>query len=116
VVPANAGPESQNAVVPPPLETTGGEARVLLDKGETLMQSGDVVSARQFFIKAHDLGDTSAAYWVGQTFDPMVYERMNVRGLKADAAEAKSWYEKAANAGNAEAQTALQSMLSAVQP
>ena len=116
VQPANAPPEVQTngqplpQAIPLPQETENTEAKTMLGKGEALMKTGDLVSARQFFIKAHGMGLAEGAYGAGQTYDPAVYTAMNVRGLVPDAAKAKEWYDKAAAGGSEQAQKALEKL------
>lgn len=123
VLPASAPPEAQSGTLPPlpqaiplPQEVENSEAQAFLNKGETLLKTGDLVSARQFFIKAHGLGLVDAAYGVGQCYDPAVYAAMNVHGLKPDAAKARGWYEKAAAAGHEKAKAALQILNASLEP
>ncbi len=115
VLPANAPPELQSptnqllpSAIPLPMEAQNPEADGLYDKAEALLKTGDIVSARQFFVKAHSLGSAKAAFGAGQTYDPAVYAAMNVLGLKPDRAKALEWYNKAVLAGSAEAQAALE--------
>lgn len=121
VQPASAPPEVQSnsqplpQAIPVPQEADNTEAKTLLGKGEALMKTGDLVTARQFFIKAHGLGLAEGAYGAGQTYDPAVYTAMNVRGLEPDAAKAKEWYDKAAAAGYADARKALEKLNAAAQ-
>ena len=117
VLPANAPPEVQSGTLPPlpqaiplPQEVENSEAQTLFSKGEALLKTGDLVSARQFFMKAHGLGLADAAFGVGQCYDPAVYAAMNVHGLQPDAAKARQWYEKAAAAGHEKAKAALQAI------
>lgn len=121
VQPASAPPEMQAGIqplpqaIPLPQEAENSEAKNMLGKGEALMKTGDLVSARQFFIKAHGMGLAEGAYGAGQTYDPAVYASMNVRGLTPDATKAKEWYDKAAVAGNEQARKALEKLNAASQ-
>lgn len=121
VQPANAPPEVQSngaptlpQAIPLPQEAdialASSEAKTLLGKGEALLKTGDLVSARQFFIKAHAKGLAEGAYGAGQTYDPAVYADMNVRGLEPDAEMAREWYGKAASAGHSPASEALEKL------
>lgn len=123
VLPANAPPEAQTntipqlpAAIPLPQEVENSDAKSFFSKADALLKTGDLVSARQYFIKAHGLGLAEAAYGAGQTFDPIVYAAMNVHGLQADKAKALDWYQKAANAGHLEALKAIETLNAAVQP
>jgi hypothetical protein len=103
VLPANAAPEIQGQVpqpVPLPDQTQTAALDDLLQKGRSMMDNGDILSARQFFETAHAQGNTAAAY-------DNVFAEMNVRGLAPDKAKAMEWYQLASQAGSAEAQDAM---------
>ncbi len=70
-----------------------------LVKGDALMKTGDIASARQFYLKAHEMGNPKGAFGVARTYDPKVFAELNVQGLQPDAAQAAEWYKKAASAG-----------------
>ena len=101
VYPANAAPES--AVVklgePSAIPRTISEAADLVSKGNALLQNGDVVSARQFFLRASELGNAQGSFGVARSYDPKIFAELNVVGLQPDAALAADWYKQAAQAG-----------------
>lgn len=103
------------AAIPAPLESVDPEALSLISKGESLLKSGDLIAARQFFLRAYELKVPEAAFGVGRTYDPAVYAELNVQGLPPDGALASEWYGKAAAKGYAPAAEAL-GRLSTVQP
>jgi hypothetical protein len=67
----------------------------LLARGEDLLQSGDMVSARMIFLRIVAAGDHRGAMGVGMTYDPDVYARLAVAGLTPDRDKADSWYDRA---------------------
>lgn len=67
----------------------------LLARGETLLRSGNIVSARMLFLHIAAAGDPRGAKAVGMTYDPEVYARLPVTGLTPDKAQAQTWYDKA---------------------
>lgn len=93
--------------IPAPLESINPEAQILITKGDTLLNTGDILAARQFYLRAFGLKATTAAYGVGQTFDPAVYAKFKIKGLAPDPQQAAEWYGKAAAAGHSDAATAL---------
>lgn len=93
--------------IPLPLESLNPEVRGLMDKGNGLLANGDVLAARQFYLKAYGLNAPEAAFGVGQTYDPSVYKQHNIKGLAADPKAAAEWYGKAAAAGFESAQAAI---------
>jgi hypothetical protein len=80
------------------------EVAALIARGQTYLANGDVASARLVFRRAAKTGDAQAALALGGTFDPIVLKSLGVIGVAADAAQARNWYEKAAELGSQEAQ------------
>lgn len=121
IAPASAAPElqggaikplaSQASPVPKPIAVAAPvitpEAQALLQKGDVLLRNGDLVMARQFYLRAVDLGAPQGALGVAKTFDPAVFKELNVQGLEPDAAQAEQWYRKASAAGLTDAIQAL---------
>jgi hypothetical protein len=79
------------------------EVAALIARGQTYLANGDVASARLVFRRAAKTGDAQAALALGGTYDPLVLRSLGVIGVAADAAQARSWYEKAAELGSQEA-------------
>jgi hypothetical protein len=75
------------------------ELSELLQHGDALLRTGDVVSARLFYERGASAGDARAALRLGATFDPAVLSRLGLGKLQADAAEARSWYSRALDLG-----------------
>ena len=92
------------------------EVKGLLDKGDMLMKTGDLIIARQFYSRAFQMGAAEGAMGVAKTYDPAVYTEMKVQGITPDAAKAAEWYEKAKAAGVTEASAALTTPPAAAQP
>ncbi len=111
ILPASAPPEQAATVlpqaIPTPDDLLAGEAGNYVEKGEMLLKVGDIVAARQFFMRAHELKAPDGAYGVARTYDPKVFLDLNVQGLKPDALKSAEWYGKAAAQGHAKAQQAL---------
>ena len=101
VLPVNAAPDSavvklnQASAIPSP----SSEAADFVAKGNALLQSGDIISARQFFLRASELGNAQGSFGVARSFDPRVFAQLNVVGLQPDPVQAADWYQKAAQAG-----------------
>jgi hypothetical protein len=88
--PSAAGPDREEVVA-------------LVARGQTYFANGDVVSARLVFRRAAEAGDAHAALALGGTYDPLVLKSLGVIGVAADAAQARSWYQKAVELGSREA-------------
>jgi len=108
----SASPASDRATAPRPAAQAGTVA-LLLDRGNQLLASGDVASARQFFERANEVDGAAAARAIGATYDPLVLRRMKTVGVKPDAALAAQWYRRAAEAGDAQAGDDLRRLESA---
>jgi hypothetical protein len=97
---------------PPPKQdsaelATRREIENLLDRGDDLISTGDVVSARLFYERAAAKGDGRAALLMGQTFDPTYLRRIGVFGVRGDPAEAANWYRRARDLGEVLAESRL---------
>ncbi len=101
VSPVSAVPETaveqtnEASAIPKPLK----ESDDLVAKGNALLETGDIVAARQFFTRASELGSAQGSFGVARSYDPKVFAKLNVVGLKPDEKMAADWYKKAADAG-----------------
>jgi hypothetical protein len=105
--PAASGPSTLGpSALGPSVASPGAEREevaALIARGQTYLANGDVASARLVFRRAAKTGDAQAALALGGTFDPIVLKSLGVIGVAADAAQARNWYEKAAELGSQEA-------------
>jgi hypothetical protein len=104
--PASAGTPSE----PGARRLERGEIIALLARGDDLMASGDMGGARLVLGLAAEARDPRAALALGATYDPVILEKLGVRGRVADVAQARFWYEKAVEYGSKEAPRRLQSL------
>ncbi len=72
----------------------------LFERGEQMLEAGDIASARAFFERLANSGVAEGALAMGNTFDPNYLRTLNVMGLKGDIAKAREWYEYAARLGS----------------
>jgi type II secretory pathway predicted ATPase ExeA len=72
----------------------------LIERGNTLLRTGDFASARLFYVQAARAGSGKAATAVAWTYDPDVLDRMGVIGSHGDPAKALEWYRKAVSLGD----------------
>jgi TPR repeat protein len=79
----------------------------LLARGDALLGSGDVVSARLCYERAAEGGDAQAALRLGETYDPAFLAGVHLNGIRGDATAAMRWYQYALTLGATEAQTLL---------
>ena len=82
-------------------------AQRLVEIGDRHIAQGNIAIARQYYIRAANLGLAIAAMKVAETQDPNELARWNVRGLKPDPAEAKRWYQRALELKASEAEARL---------
>jgi len=104
---ASAAPESSRP--PPPVVAapkkpvmSASEIALLVERGRMLFDAGDLAAARLFFRRAANAGDAAAAVAMGATYDPDVLSKRFIRGIEADAQEARAWYERARELGSPE--------------
>jgi TPR repeat protein len=79
----------------------------LLAQGDRHLADGNLVIARQYYLRAAQAGMARAALRLAETYDPNELRRLNVRGLLPDVAEAKRWYAQAIALGETGAQIKL---------
>ena len=112
-LPTNAPLVEQNATPPAAREETASLplsaelTEALIERGNELLRSGDIVAARLAFERAAAGGNTTAVTGVAKTYDPIFLAQSGVRGLRGDPARAALWYGRAAAAGGREAQERL---------
>jgi hypothetical protein len=86
------------------------DRQMLLSRADALLRTGDVISARLFYQRAADAGDSTAALWLGATFDPVFLSRAGLSPVAADLTKALQWYRHARDLGNREADVLLKSI------
>ncbi len=111
-------PEARVAAVPqagrPPADAAPvqplapDEIAGLLKRGEELLRTGDIASARLLLRRAANAGSAPAALAMGGTFDGAVLTQLGVLGFARDANQARFWYRKAAEQGSSEAEQRLE--------
>lgn len=88
------------------------EIAVLLRRGEQLIETGDLSSARLLLRRAAEARDARAAFALAGTYDPLVLGKLGVYGFTPDVTAARHWYQKAAEFGSREASARLDSLSS----
>ena len=68
-------------------------------RGDASLSAGDIASARLFFQRAADAGDSRAAMRMAMTFDAAFLDRAGVHGLRGDPEQAAFWYRRALDLG-----------------
>lgn len=86
--PASANPEVVSTLPP-------DQIQVLLSHGRDLQRVGYFAGARLFFQRAAEAGSAEGARALGETYDPVEFQKLGVRGLRPDAALARQWYDRA---------------------
>ena len=79
------------------------EIAALVKRGKDFVNHGDLIAARLLLRRAAEAGSAEAALALGETFDPVVFQRLHVIGIEPDAAMAQKWYQRAAELGSAAA-------------
>jgi len=79
------------------------DSAVLRDRADQLLDIGDIAAARLLLSHLAERGDGEAAYQLGRTFDRDVLAKLGTRGMEGDPAQARGWYQRASQGGNAKA-------------
>jgi hypothetical protein len=95
------------AVAPPARQIDSDELAMLLSRAKALLATGDISPARLLLERAAEAQDASAALMLAQTYDPTVLGTQDIRNITPDPAQARSWYQRAAQLGSADAQRRL---------
>jgi hypothetical protein len=83
------------------------EIATLIRRGEQLLGTGDLSSARLLLRRAAEARDARAAFALAGTYDPLVLSKLPVRGFAPDASAARDWYQRAVELGSREAAARL---------
>jgi hypothetical protein len=89
------------------------EVTSLIARGEELINTGDLSSARLLLRRAAEAGNARAAFALARTFDPNALKALGLRDGAPDLAEARFWYERAVKLGSPDAPQQLQQLATA---
>jgi hypothetical protein len=96
------------AITAPPVQDANrAQAERLVGRGDQYLAQGNMVVARQYYLRAADLGDAHAALKLAETYDPNEIARFNAVGTAANPALARRWYQRAAELGAPDAERKL---------
>jgi len=98
--PAQAPPVPRGPVLTPEARET---AEKFIARGEAKVAEGNIAVARQFFLRAAQIGLARGALLLAATHDPRELARWGVQGVQPNVAEARKWYERARELGAPEA-------------
>jgi hypothetical protein len=110
----NAAPSSNPSpavAAPRKPAMSAAELALMVERGRTLFDAGDLAAARLFFRRAANAGDAAAALAMGATYDPDVLSKRFIRGIEPDAQEAQMWYERARDLGSPEGPRRIETLL-----
>jgi hypothetical protein len=86
------------------------EIAALIKRGQDLLASGDVQSARLLLMRGAEARDARAALLVGTTYDPALLRQIGADGPLADISQARTWYQRAKEWGEPDAQRKLEAL------
>jgi hypothetical protein len=78
-------------------------AERLVVRGERDLDQGNIAQARQFFLRAAQMGLARGALMMAATYDPRELTRMRSVSVQPNVAEARKWYARAMELGAPEA-------------
>jgi TPR repeat protein len=97
--------DASTASNPGPAPLTAEQIKAMVERGSTLVGSGDLASARLFYEPAVNAGDAKAAIYLGATYDPSFLKMARFgNGVRGDRDRAAYWYRRAGELGSSEAQ------------
>jgi hypothetical protein len=95
------------AAPPPARRISADELATLMTRAKGLLAAGDIPPARLLLERAAEALEPGAALMLAQTYDPAVLGTQDTRNVTADPALARTWYQRAAQLGSADAQRRL---------
>jgi TPR repeat protein len=95
------------SIAPPARRMDSDELTALMTRAKAFLASGDIPPARLLLERAAEAQEASAALMLAQTYDPTVLGTQDIRNITPDPALARSWYQRAAQLGSADAQRRL---------
>jgi hypothetical protein len=84
----------------PTVRLDSGELEMLVKRGNEFIANGDLAAARLLLRRGAEAGSAEAALALGATFDPVVMQRLGAIGTTPDIAQARQWYQRAAELGS----------------
>jgi hypothetical protein len=107
-----ATPQASRPAVQPPADQhlSATEIAALVTRGDAFLSAGDIVSARLFYERAADAGDSAAALRLGAAFDHNFLSRVGIRSNPGDPVQAAFWYRRARDLGDAAAAERLKNL------
>ena len=87
------------------------ENAALMERGQDLLKSGDIASARLLFQRLANAGIADAALALAATYDPRYLAQHNLIGVVGDETKAHDWYQRASELGSIEAATSWQEQM-----
>lgn len=111
IQPSEPAPAPPGASVPPPpraqapvlMPADRENAEKLIARGERDLDLGNIAQARQFFLRAAQIGLARGALMMASTYDPRELARMHAVSVQPNIAEARRWYVRAGELGAPEA-------------
>jgi len=114
---ASPAPLEESAVMHAPAAPFGrdkyeSEARLdaYLERGQRMIDEGDLTGARSFFRRVAESGDPRGALAMGATYDANYFAELGIRGVNPDNALAGDWYRKAMDLGSKDALDRLEKL------
>ena len=89
---------------------TSDQVKTLIARGDLMLGSGDLTSARLFYERAANAPDAQAALRLGESYDPAFLASAHLRRTTGNVALAAQWYQRAAELGAPEADTLLRAL------
>lgn len=98
------------AGAPTSTNLTSNGIKALINRGDLLLGSGDITSARLFYERAANAPDAQAALRLGESYDPAFLQRARLNRTAGSVSLAAQWYQRAGELGAPEADTLLRAL------
>jgi hypothetical protein len=100
IMPATASSPTVSQLKRTTAQPDDEEISALIKLGQDFVRNSDFSSAPLLLRRGAEAGSAAAALSLGETFDPLVIQQLHAIGVQPDPAEAREWYERAAQLGS----------------
>jgi len=110
--PPAAASEAASPVAPTSTASSlsADDIAALIARGDAVLATGDIVSARLYYERAATGGSGHAALLLAETYDPALLKSAGLNSVQGDAARAAVWYSRARALGDRDAERRLQTL------
>lgn len=74
---------------------SSADMKTFLARGDAALRAGDPVSARVFYRRVYEAGESRGALGMAASYDPLILQRFHIAAQQSNLTEALAWYIRA---------------------